>query len=224
MTRILIHVEGQTEEAFVRTLLAPHLYVHGFTRVDARLLGNARARSRRGGIRDWHVVRREIERHLKNDTDAYASIMVDYYALPTAWPGRNSSSTADIAQKHGELCTALTDDFETQTGIIGRFVPFVLMHEFEALLFSDCQRFADSIGYTEKHPALQNVRDLFDTPEHINDSPQTAPSKRVTGIISGYDKVLYGNVAALEIGLDLIRTDCTLFNAWLTQLEALPAH
>jgi hypothetical protein len=207
---------------FVKTLLAPHLYGAGFLRVDARLVGNARARSRRGGIRDRHVVRRDIERHLKQDSKVYASLMVDYYALPLTWPGRNSNASVSIENKHEAVCAAILADFESYSGISGRFVPFVLMHEFEAMLFADCQRFASALGYDDKHQALQDVRDAFATSEHINDSPQTAPSKRVAQIIPRYDKVLYGNVAATEIGLASIRSDCRLFDRWVQTLETLP--
>ena len=41
MTRLLVHVEGETEEMFVNEVLAPHLYRRGFSRVAARLLGSA---------------------------------------------------------------------------------------------------------------------------------------------------------------------------------------
>jgi predicted ATP-dependent endonuclease of OLD family len=51
MARLLIHVEGETEETFVNELLADHLYNHGYEIVSARLLGNARLREKRGGIR-----------------------------------------------------------------------------------------------------------------------------------------------------------------------------
>lgn len=60
MTRLLIHVEGETEETFVNEVLGPHLYGCGYTQVSARLLGNARQRHRRGGIRAWHAVREDI--------------------------------------------------------------------------------------------------------------------------------------------------------------------
>jgi hypothetical protein len=53
MSRLLIHVEGETEESFVNEVLAPHLYHHGYQDVSARLIGNARLRDRRGGIRRW---------------------------------------------------------------------------------------------------------------------------------------------------------------------------
>ena len=67
MTRLLIHVEGETEETFVHQVLASHLYGCGYSKVSARLLGNARQRDRRGGIRSWSAVRKDILRHLKED-------------------------------------------------------------------------------------------------------------------------------------------------------------
>ncbi len=44
MTRLLVHVEGETEESFVNEILAPHLCSRGFSKVSARLIGNARQR------------------------------------------------------------------------------------------------------------------------------------------------------------------------------------
>ena len=88
MMRILVHVEGQTEEDFVNAVLAPHLRNVGYSAVSARLLGNARQRSRRGGIRQWRVVSTEIVNHLKEDQTILATTMVDYYGLPETWPGR----------------------------------------------------------------------------------------------------------------------------------------
>lgn len=221
MTRLLVHVEGQTEETFVQTILAPHLHNFGYTAVGARLLGNARNRSRRGGIKSWNVVAGDIARHLKEDLGAVATTMVDYYALPDSWPGRTAPGTVD--QKHSALVSAIENDFEASTGILGRFIPFVMMHEFEALLFSDCTRFAVSLGFDSKAAALEEIRQQFENPEHINDSPLTAPSKRVSGVIRQYDKVLFGNVAAHEIGLQKFCEECPNFGAWISRLEALNA-
>ena len=96
------------------------------------------------------------------------------------------------------------------------------MHEFEALLFSDCQRFAEGIGGRPQLARdLQNIRDQFDTPEHINDSPFTAPSKRIRALMPGYQKPLDGTNAALHIGLDTIRGQCPHFADWLSRLEHL---
>ncbi|MAC11264.1 MAG: hypothetical protein CMN74_03355 [Sphingorhabdus sp.] len=223
MKRLLVHVEGQTEEAFVNGLLASHLYGFDYGQVRARLVGNARNRIRRGGISDWNVVRKDIDRHLRGDSGALATTMVDYYALPSGWPGRLPPANLTVPGKSSHIHQKLSEDFDAFSAASQRFHPYVMMHEFEALLFSDCLTFAEAIGYDDRAEALQAVRDQFHDPEHINDSPQTAPSKRVARIVPGYDKVLFGNVAALEIGLARIRAECPSFNDWVTFLENWPA-
>jgi hypothetical protein len=94
-----------------------------------------------------------------------------------------------------------------------------MMHEFEGLLFSDCRRFAEGIGRPELCPKFQAIRDAFGTPEEIDDSPLTAPSKRVQSLVSGYDKPLLRTLAVLHIGLDTIRAECLHFRQWLDRLE-----
>ena len=229
MTRLLVHVEGETEESFVNEVLGPHLLDYGYSGVSARLVGNARARLRRGGIRSWATVRRDIVAHLKEDGGAVATTMVDYYGLPrrgtSAWPGR-AAAAADkgIGEKADTVEAALLLDVRNTMGAgfaPGRFVPFVLMHEFEALLFSDCARFAQAIGQPDIADSLQAIRVGFQTPEEIDDSPETAPSTRIKGLVRGYDKPFMGNLAVLEIGLRRIRRECRHFDDWLTRLEQL---
>jgi hypothetical protein len=60
MARLFVEAEGQTEENFVDKILAPLLYGCGYTVVSARLLGNARQRDHRGGIKSWDSARRDI--------------------------------------------------------------------------------------------------------------------------------------------------------------------
>ena len=104
-----------------------------------------------------------------------------------------------------------------------RFVPYVVMHEFEALLFSDCVRLARSVGQPDLASSLQAIRNSFTSPEEIDDSPHTAPSKRIEKSIFRYQKPLHGNLAALEIGLRAIRAACPGFRRWLERLEKLGA-
>ena len=86
-----------------------------------------------------------------------------------------------------------------------RFILFVMMHEFEGLLFSDCESFSRKIRRPELTAEFQSIRDQFSSPEEIDDSPITAPSKRVEGLVEGYQKPLLGVLAILEIGLNSIR-------------------
>ena len=231
MARLFIHVEGETEETFVNEALAPHLYGFGYQKVSARLLGNSRNRDRRGGIKGWNSVRNDIIDHLKEDPACLATTMVDYYALPKtgqgAWPGRAEAGLRPFPQKpqtvqaalHANVCAELGNGFDPR-----RFVPYVMMHEFEGLLFSDCTRFADSIGRPELAGQFQAIRNAFGTPEEINDSPLTAPSKRVEALVAGYEKPLLGALAVLGIGLETIRQECPHFGTWIGQLEQWVQH
>lgn len=228
MTRLLVHVEGQAEETFVNEVLAPHLSDHGWRSVSARLIGNARRRSARGGIQAWNVVRREIVNHLREDRACVATTMVDYYGMPQtgsrAWPGRYQSAQLNFAEKAQTIEEALSVDIREAMSAgfdEGRFIPYVVMHEFEAMLFSDCERFGEAIGYPKLAPRFQEIRDQFASPEEIDDSPDTAPSRRVVDLVPKYQKPLMGNLAVLEIGLDAIRTECPHFRAWIERLEGI---
>jgi hypothetical protein len=95
------------------------------------------------------------------------------------------------------------------------------MHEFEGLLFSDCAAFSRGIGLPELAGSLREIREDFATPEDINDSSDTAPSKRIEGVMPGYQKPFHGILAALEITLSRIREECPHFDGWLKQLESL---
>ena len=223
MARILVHVEGQTEERFVDTVLAPHLYDVGFKKVRARLLGNARQRSRRGGIRTWSSVRKDILNHLTEDQAIIVATMVDYYGLPHTWPGLAQSKTKKTLKGRADAVQlALSKDIaKSMSGSYNRrrFVPYVVMHEFEGLLFSDSDRFAWAIGKPDLSNAFLAIREEFNTPEDINNSPEAHPSRRICDLYEGYQKPLMGVVAAEEIGLATIRKECQLFDRWVKRLE-----
>jgi hypothetical protein len=230
MARLLVHVEGQTEEDFVNFVLRDYLLHCGYQSVSARIIGNARLRRRRGGIRPWLMVRKDIVNHLHEDPGCVATTMVDFYGLPQhgdrAWPGRAAAVGASGHQKASVVEEALRDDLAHEMGTdfdITRFLPFVVVHEFEGLLFIDCAAFARGICRPDLEPSFSQIREGFATPEDIDDSPVTAPSKRVEELVPGYEKPLFGVLAILEIGLDPIRAECPHFDDWLHQLESLVA-
>lgn len=173
------------------------------------------------------MVRSGILNHLNHDPVCLVSTMVDYYGLPQrgegAWPERDAATTCLFADKAKTVEDALLADVSKHMGKgfnPKRFVPFVMMHEFEAMLFSDCVAFGRGIGKHALATQFQAVRDAFGSPEEIDDSPQTAPSKRIENLVPGYNKPLLGTLAALEIGLDSIRNECPHFRNWLGRLEA----
>lgn len=230
MKRLLVHVEGETEERFVHELLAPHLAKHGFIDVSARKLGNARQRHKRHGIKPWTVVKNVICGHLAQDRSGYATLMVDYYAMPASsdrlWPGREEAKLLAHPNKAAHIQSLLhADILSALPNSAHRFVPFVQMHEFEALLFSDCSACAQGIYQPEIEAALKEIRQQVDNPECINDSPETAPSKRLAKIIPKYEdqKPYLGTLGALAVGINAMRQECPGFADWLHRLEQLPS-
>ncbi len=216
MERLHVFVEGQTEQAFVEEILRGHLWSAGCHSVVARLMG---------GVPGWTRVRRDIERQLKQDRGCSVALMADYYGLPQtggrAWPGRVASTGANAVEAALQQCVAssMGGGFDQ-----GRFQPLVMMHEFEAMLFSDCEALGRAIERPDLISRLQAIRDSFPNPEAIDDSPETAPSKRIKALYRGYQKPLMGARAARKIGLKRIRAECPHFRSWLERLEARAAN
>lgn len=157
--RLLVIVEGETEAEFVQRILKPHLVSRGFSSVDARLIGAAQERRHRGGICSWKTAQTGIVHRLKKDKTCRLTTMVDYYGLPRtgskAWPGRAKATKAEIGNRAEIVEKAIMQAVQEHLGDRynpQRFVPLVMMHEFEAILFSDCQKFATSVGRPEITP------------------------------------------------------------------------
>lgn len=220
MIRVHVICEGQTEEMFVNELLQPVFQAKGVLLVPA-LVGKP---GRKGGNFKFERLHTDVENRLLGDRTAYCTTFFDYYGLPQSFPGKDSQDPqADIAIKAAALQEAMTAEL---TRLIGddpmrRFIPFVQMYEFEALLFSDPAAFARGIDREELSKPLADIAQKFASPEHINNSPMTAPSKRIEALMADYEKPLMGTLAALEVGLQQMRAKCQLFNNWVTRLENL---
>lgn len=219
MTRLNILVEGPTEETFVRDLLAPHLgQFNVFASARSVETGRRKHRIFRGGLTRYDKVRKDIQSWLKQDSGACVSTMFDYYALPDDFP-KPAVSRGALAIHHwvSQIEKALADDIRD-----ARFLPYIQLHEFEALLFSDVDKTGSTLGATPHQlEHLRRIRAAFETPEHIDDAPETAPSKRLIQLFPNYDKPVFGSLALGRIGLLAIRSACPHFADWLTRLETL---
>lgn len=221
MIRLNMIVEGQTEETFIRDILAPHLGMFGvFVYVRSVETGRTRNKIHRGGLKTYLKAKNDISAWLKQEKETYLTTMFDYYALPGDFPGRSEVRFDwDPFTKVRTIEKALALDIDNE-----RFIPYIQLHEFEALLFSDIGKL--SVFFPEKereiHRIAQDVSDC-ESPEHINDGVATAPSKRIIlRIPEFYDlKRIAGPTVAKTIGLNRIREKCHHFDAWLKQLEAL---
>ena len=220
MTRIHIICEGQTEEAFVNNLLVPHFALLGIF-LHPSLIGKP---GHKGGFVKVGRLFIVIRNRLLGDKTAWCTTFFDYYGLSDDFPGKLEADKGGTAEeKSSRLLAGLmaTLDEKIDAEPLCRFIPYVQMHEFEGLLFSDPVRFASGICRPKCGERLQTIRNEFATPEEISDDPTTAPSKRIQAVCRDYEKPTHGTLASLEIGLDTIRRKCRLFDGWLKRLEAL---
>ena len=220
MSRVLALVEGRTEQTFVQRVLAPELGQQGVY-LSATLIGKP---GHKGGIRRYPAVRNDILAALRQDPEQYCTTMVDYSGLPRDWPGLVDAKATRVGDIGSRLEQAFLADVVLEMGSSfnpARFVPYIQMHEFEALLFSDPAVLASTI----QRPDLRNHFDSIVTecgaPEAIDDGQQTSPSKRILGRAANYDKVLHGTMASMRIGINTMREQCPHFAAWIARLENL---
>ncbi len=220
MNRVLVLVEGQTEKKFIKEVMSPGL-VAGNIFLTARLTGKP---GHRGGIREYQSVRKEIIALLNQNNSVYCTTMFDYYGLPKSWPGRTQTSGLSFHQIPCLIEAAVREDIIHAMGKSfdrRRFIPYIQMHEFEALLFSDPEILAETIQLPALSEIFQSIVDDYGSPEAINDNFETAPSRRILALCPGYQKVLHGSIIAQRIGLTAMRTKCIHFNEWFTKLESL---
>ncbi len=220
MTRVYLVVEGQTEESFVNNVIAPVLWPRQIY-VYPVLFGGP---GHKGGNPKYARVKKDVLKQLKQDQSAYCSTFLDFYGLGSDFPGMPFPENLQNANKVIQIEQAVKADIVAEIPDLRpdiRFLPYLQLHEYEGLLFSDPAAFASGIAQPHLASQLQTIRNRYATPEDINDDPNRAPSKQVLGVYPKYRKVLDGTLAAQAVGLSRMRQECQHFRRWLEQLESL---
>jgi len=220
-TRLNFIVEGQTEETFVDRIIKPHLATYCLN-VSVRCVTTGRRGGRvfRGGMPNYLKIKNDITGWLSEDSEAFVTTFFDFYGLAQDFPGyQEALSKRTIAQK----LSCLEDSFSKDIDNV-RFIPYVQLYEFEALLYSNLLILDETMqiyAFQSKLNQLNEIINHYASPEEINNNPNTAPSKRLLNLYQGYEKITHGCDAAELIGLSAIRKKCDLFNQWLNTLEGL---
>jgi hypothetical protein len=219
MKRGLVLVEGQTEERFVNECLAPYLLAKGLILERPTIVATKRVAGGpnfKGGISSYGQVQRDLQRLLHDGHASIITTVLDYYALPKDFPGMRDrpSGSPRSRVEHVEAAWAATVADR-------RFVPHLALHEFETWVYADPSRlepwmFDDDAKAIE---AIAKIAAAYQTPEDIDDGPDTAPSKRLEKVFN-YQKLLHGPLAVSAIGIDRIRAVCPHFHQWFGRLEA----
>jgi len=223
MIRLHIVVEGQTEKEFVDEILMPAFLPLGII-PDARCVATSRKGGRKhsgGAINISYIkLKNDLINWIKEDrnTDARFSMMIDLYGLAPDFPGYKESRQQSTPQKKVNI---LERRFFEEINDY-RFIPYIQLHEFEALLFAEPEKFA--IAYPNRQNKIQQlieIRSQFQSPEDINEGRNTAPSKRIQAILPEYEKRIAGPLIALEIGLEKLCEENHHFNQWVEKIKQL---
>jgi len=219
--RLLVYVEGQTEELFVNRILRSHLSTHG-VKVERPILVATRreATGQRGGFRNWDAVEFDLRRIFADDADPNLrfTTMLDAYELPSVTPGYE----APIANQRTADAVARMETAWKQYFNEPRFQPYLQRHEFEAVVIGDIDALKRIFpAQTANIDALAQSVAGFATREDVNDGPTTHPSARLGTAIPGYGlrKPDHALFVLHEADMHVVRNSCPRFDAWLRKWE-----
>lgn len=215
MKKVYIYCEGQTEEIFINEVLAPYfwnmdIYVTPIV-CETKRNGN---RKFKGGVSEYKKIKKELLMICKNHHHEYVTTMFDYYAMPEDTPNIKDT-TPDIYDRIENIEKSVDEDIAQPNCFFN-----LMLHEFEGLLFSNPQSFSLVAGH-EVVEKVNEIKEEFPTPEHINNSPKTAPSKRLESIIANYAKVKNGAILTKDMGIDIIMKECKHFERWINKIKSI---
>lgn len=217
MKTVYIYCEGQAEESFINNVLYPYFMNVGVFVIPIVCSTKRTATKKyKGGVQFYDKIKSELTKICRShQRHAYVTTMFDYYGMPTDTPGIDCNEV-DIVKRMQIIEETINADIGEHNCVF-----HLSLHEYEALLFSQPDSFAliaDDKVVTELH----TIRDNYDTPEHINNSVETAPSKRIEALIPNYAKVKNGTLLAKDIGIDKMMQECPHFHAWIDRIINLP--
>jgi hypothetical protein len=221
-------VEGDSEELFVRDVLAPHLGERG---VDATA-EKIKKPGEKGGYTSYRRLQQHVRQRLLADARVFVTTMIDLYGTTRHgdFPGLSDAPEPNAPyERVRHLEAAFRNDIKDAAGDDRRFIPYLQLHEFEALVLVDPKQL--DWMYIEADDAAPiaalcaNIENL--EPERINEDPEKAPSKRLERFFKmyqrRYDKKVAASVVVAKIGLEKLKARCPHFRAWVERLEALGA-
>jgi len=214
MSKVLqIIVEGKTEKEFVDKVLYFYLS-NNFLINNIRTITLETSVGYKGGNTKYSIFRNHVIRLLSGKENMMVTSLIDFYRLPNDFPNYEKSKTIkDPVKRVEEIEKACYEDINDE-----RFLPYIQLHEIEALLFSSIEEFEILKPDKDQIQSLEDIVKKFPNPELINQGGNTAPSKRLKKIFGDYQKSLHGIWLADEIGIEKMRSKCPRFNKWVNEI------
>ena len=196
--------EGRSECNFVKNVLSEHFFEHMWIVIPTTLpTSRGSGSGRKGGWRrtkGYIYAVEEIWRMITTHRNEVHTAFFDLYGFPSDIPCYEQAKTLSSPLEKACLYeTQLKNDvnelFASDTRYnLDLFIPYVQPYEFESFLFVDPKCSAQELSYGEESKAgllekeIKKIKNAFASPEHINDGPKTAPSKRIENLVPGFIK------------------------------------
>lgn len=227
MRLLFVVCEGQTEESFVRQVLAPAFYDLGLNLIGQTIETSP---GHKGGGLEYERVQKHVQNSLNQSErkGGFVTTFFDLFRLRNNFPGYEEAQTKNqTGQKLAVLTTAFHEDIVGRVGCRPeRFIPYFQPYEFEALLFSHVPAIVNrEESWGRWATALASVVERHqNNPEEINHRPGHNPVAQLERYLEnpGYKKTRHGPVIAEAIGLTRLEEACPTFRGWLERLRAIP--
>lgn len=200
-----------TEKEFVQSIIAPYLQSFEIFSVIPILIRTSK--TGKGGFVNYEHLKRDALRLLKSShNDIIVSMLVDFFRCPELPFKERWGNITNHQIQVNKMEMYIAEDINNC-----RFIPYIQLHEFEALLFTSNAGFQEYFTASQQAKTNQIIQS-YPNPEDINSSPEGAPSKRILAIEEKYDKVLEGNLIALCVGIEKMLEKCPRFKRWIEKL------
>lgn len=203
-------------------------------------IGNKPAK---GGILSWNKFVAELavmvsdayRRNTKIDSDEniLVSTMFDLYGLEghaagldylELTSGCHSGHDKALRVEQRLLSDVIRESGLVESAVKSIFIPFCMVHEFEALYYCDIQVILSELAGTNPPSSVVKFVQTYSNanPEEVNDRPETAPSKRIIAAVPEYEslKKSWAIKVANKISVSLARQKMPAFNTWITKIES----
>lgn len=218
MRTLIISTEGQSEDAFVKAILHPHLLGYG---IFAKSIIVGVGRGRTGGWNKFGDLEKGIKEvlHSPAHRNAFVTTMFDFSDIRNSFPDYES-----IAAQQDKYTAVAQAELQLANRFPQRFISYFQLHQFESLIFSQpkilLQEFPNS--YTAISTLENECQECGNNPELINSTNK--PSYRIANALEveegAFKGIVIGNLTA-QIGILTLRKACRHFNEWITKLEKL---
>lgn len=213
---VALLVEGQTEEAFVNTVLAPSAQSQGVSLTSMIVKTSATPTGSHKGGGGWQGYDRMLRNLLRQPHWHRVGLMIDYYGYPAGAPGQDDHQPD--ANDRRLLTEALTSHYGDPAAA-DRFCPLIIKHEFETLVLAAVDGGAgDEIIPGQALRSLRAEIQRAGAPEDVNNGTSTSPSKRLKRAFPRYSKTVDGITLIQQVGLSAILERCPVFGAWWREL------